>query len=61
MEKAFISNLCKQLKEIAVDMRTEDLFAWDSTDQSNMLGIESLDHADLRAKNAFSNYFKQLL
>lgn len=61
MEKNFISNLCKQLKEIAVDMSTEEMFSWDSTDQSNMPQIESLDHADLRAKNAFSKYFKQLL
>jgi hypothetical protein len=37
------------------------MFCWDSTDQSNMPEIESLDHADLRAKNAFSKYFKQLL
>lgn len=61
MEKHFINSLVKQLKEIASEMKPNDMYFWDSTDQDNMPGIESLDHADLRAKNAFDAYFKQLL
>ena len=61
MEKQFINTLCKQLKEIATDLTTEEMYYWDSTDQDNMPGIETLDHADLKAKNAFGSYFKQLL
>lgn len=61
MEKQFINSLCKQLKQIATDLTPEEMYYWDSTDQDNMPGIESLDHADLKAKNAFSSYFKQLL
>ena len=61
MEKNFINSLLKQLKELAVNLTTEQMYCWDSTDQSNMPDIESLDHADLCAKNAFGLYFKQLL
>ena len=50
MEKNFINALIKQLKEIATNLTAQEMFYWDSTDQDNMLGIESLDHADLKAK-----------
>lgn len=42
-------------------MDPNEMYHWDSTNQDCMPDIESLDHADLRAKNAFSSYFKQLL
>ena len=50
MEKNFISSLIKQLKEITTNLTAQEMLYWDSTDQDNMLGIESLDHADLKAK-----------
>ena len=61
MEKHFINSLIKQLKEIATDLTPEQMYFWDSTDQDNMPDIESLDHADLWAKNGINSYIKQLL
>ena len=60
-EKHFINSLVKELKQISSDLDSSQMNNWDSTDQENIPGIESLDHADLRAKNAFSTYFKQML
>lgn len=60
-ERHFINSLVKDLKQIATEMDPNDMYCWDSTNQDCMPEIESLDHADLRAKNAFSSYFKQLL
>jgi len=60
-DKAFIHNLVKELKQISTHLSPEEMLCWDSTDQENMPGIDSLNHSDLRAKNAFSSYFKQLL
>jgi formate dehydrogenase maturation protein FdhE len=59
-DKSFISKLCKDLKSIAV-MNVKDMYYWESIDQENMPEIESLDHADLKAKNAFTKYFQDLL
>lgn len=42
-------------------MTANEKYYWDSTDQENMPEIQSLDHGDLKAKNAIANYFKQLM
>jgi hypothetical protein len=60
-ERNFIYSLVKDLKQMATEMSQNDMYCWDSTNQDSMPEVESLDHADLRAKNAFSSYFKQLL